>query len=149
MVGIYHDTLCEIMKTLDSFTTILQRNETTESELMASFDIVIDQFPSTKSILRSDAEIVKCRLFEWSIVKIHRKRRTDLTVERYSSVEGLGLKSFHVTYQNGDLISLADMAMQRHKEELVKSGIFVDFPSFHPSNICEHLFSKSRYALTD
>ena len=117
----------------------------------ALFDALIENFSDTTDRLTSSAKIVYCPTFESTLVKIQRDNTVALSREGKSAVPHLLIEEDQSTVNSDDGMSFAQRALKRQKlNDENKSGKYMDTRFCVPSsNVCELLFSKAGYVLSD
>jgi len=147
------EKLCGMLFKLDSVTKALQNDGTSCADVRILFDEVIKDFPETSARLSSSAKIVHQQEFESAIVKLQDKKMELLTTEEKKSIEHLKCKDSEIITENNsvDSLSYAEQALKKRKINHEKAGsCYMDTRYIVPtSNMCERLFSKTGYALSD
>lgn len=144
------ETLMHLMKSLDSITICLQRDNAKLSEVRVLFDTVINLVPELNDRLKSDADIVECINFETAVSKIQSNRSEDLTEEEKDSVKCLKRVNDSICDIETFPKDLASQALASMREAQNLSNDYVDLRFILPSsNICERLFSLAKLLLRD
>ena len=144
------DYLLQQMEKLESVTKALQRNDTTISDVRAMFDAVVESYPETSGKLSSRAAIVHCAEFESAIVNLQRQNAAGLSYEEEESVKCLRVEKHPIEDVSSDGLSFAERALKRQKcMNMEASHDYMDSRFCIPtSNLCERLFSRVGYALS-
>ena len=139
------------LQPFESVTQALQDESLTVSDAQALFDAVIEKYPDTAERLTSSAEIVHCPNFESALVKIQRGNISALSREEKFCVYDLLIHECRDTQYLYEGMSFAQRALKRQKlNHGCKAGQYTDTRFCVPSsNVCERLFSKAGYALSD
>lgn len=134
----------------DSVTKSLQRDDISLAEVRTLFDGMIDAYPGTKSRLSPTASIVHSPIFESGLVKIQNNQAGNLSDAEQHATRALKTTSKQSeSAADGEIVSFAQRLLKRRRTEAVECG-YLDTRFLSPtSNICERLFSKAGYALSD
>lgn len=149
------DGLIQQLKPLESVTLELQRDCTTVSDARTLFDAVMHEFPDTTNRLSPSAGIVHSPVFENAVVKLQQNNSSALSSEEsecvsdFEIIAATELEAYCGTDNDG--LSFAHRALKRQR---IMNGSNVKKYSdtrflLSSSNICERLFSKAGFALTD
>eukprot|EP00171_Calliarthron_tuberculosum_P003101 IDg3101t1 len=144
------DAFLQQLSPLESVTKMLQREETTVSDTRALFDAVINSFPGTINKLSSTADIVHCAAFESAIVNIQRGNAAALSRDESEAIRGLRIEEGSDEETGDEGLSFAERALKKQKcVDVEKRDKYIDTRFLVPtSNICERLFSRVGYALS-
>ncbi|RHZ25905.1 hypothetical protein DYB26_007287 [Aphanomyces astaci] len=143
------DLLLAKLIDLNSVTFELQDEAITLDDVCGLFDEVVGEFPSANERLGPGASIIQDPHFETGVVKV--------LMHMSPSQERLSIARLAVTagirdddrMSDADCMSMASRAKKRRKLQQSCSG-FMDCRFLRPtSNMCERLFSVTKWALTD
>ncbi len=145
------DLLKRRLEVLDSVTKALQKKNVAMGDVRALLDAVIDDFSDTYCRLTSNASIVDCLFFESAVIKVQRGNALALSREEKNSIAQLKLTTKEENQAGEDELSFVERVLKRQKSTSASSAaIFMDTRFLFPtSNVCERLFSKFGYALSD
>ncbi|KAH9125307.1 hypothetical protein LEN26_008900 [Aphanomyces euteiches] len=139
------DRLLLELRDMNAITLELQRDDLTVADVLRLFDTVIEQYPSASPFLSSSAAIVQCVKFEIALSKILDQSSSSMSECEQESVGHLtidGDAAMESTASGGSIV-------ERSKRR-VKKQTYLDCRFIVPtSNMCEHFFSSSKFALTD
>lgn len=145
------ESLLNIINPLESVTKTLQEESTSIGDARALFDAVMEKFPESTRRLSSSASIVHSTFFESAIVKIQRDNAATLSREESCTVSKLWVQDSRKVSDVDEGLSFAQRALKRQK--VVETGVdghYMDTRFIQPtSNICERLFSKVGFTLSD
>ena len=145
------DDLLHYIEPLESVTKVLLSDDTKVSDARILFDAVIDNFPCTINRLSPYATIVHDPTFESAVLKIQRGNIGGLSVDEKLAVSSLSIQRNVRSERSDDRLSFVHRAlkMQELEDESNLSG-YMDTRFLVPtSNLCERLFSRVGYALSD
>jgi hypothetical protein len=144
------------LKNLDSVTLALQKENTSMADVRGLFDVVIEEYPESACRIGANADIVETPVFEAAGVKIQTGQEGFLNLEELKSVIRLKTTPNDVPLavaapeSENNNVSFAEKAAKKRKEMAGRSLSFIDLRFLLPtSNLCERLFSKAGYGLSD
>ena len=134
----------------DSITKALQRSNITCSEVRVLFDGMIEKYPEIQSRLSPTTNILYDVAFESGIVKIQDQKMSQLTEDEKNAVGKMCASTANATVvEKDDCATFAGRFLKRGRIEPIE-GTNIGTRFLTPtSNICERLFSKAGYALSD
>ncbi|KAF0706983.1 hypothetical protein AaE_013834 [Aphanomyces astaci] len=146
------DVLLAKLIDLNSVTLELQDEAITLADVRGLFDEVVGEFPSANERLRPGASIIQDPHFEAGVVKVLMHMSPSLTDQERLSIARLAVTAGmgdDDRMSDADCMSMASRAKKRRKMQQSCSG-FMDCRFLRPtSNMCERLFSVTKWALTD
>lgn len=140
--------LTKKFRELESVSKALQSDSCTLPMVRALFDTVIEEFPSMKNRLSSDAEIVLHPYFESGIIKIMRMEQHLMNLNEKHDMACFEVEDeVSVVPEENSSLTLAQKALKKRR---ISNSTYTDLRYILPtSNICERLFSTAGYALND
>ena len=145
------DALLQQVKPLESVNKVLQTNSNTVSDASVLFDAVIQKYSDTANLLSSSAGIVHSPNFENAVIKIKRNNSSAISREESISVSSLLIGEDQVQDFEEERLSFAMRALKRQRcmNEHTKRK-YCDAQFLLPSsNLCERLFSRAGFAVSD
>ncbi|RHY49566.1 hypothetical protein DYB30_011046 [Aphanomyces astaci] len=136
---------------LNSVTLALQDKSLTLADVRLLFDDVVVQYPGAEVCLGSDASIVEDPTFESGVVKVLQHMEASLNEDERMAIALLSMPSMPNGGYVGDTdsMSMATRALKRRKLLQARSN-YLDCRFLRPtSNMCERLFSVTKWAMTD
>ncbi|RHY10630.1 hypothetical protein DYB36_006775 [Aphanomyces astaci] len=136
---------------LNSVTLVLQDESLTLADVRMLFDDVVVQYPGAEVRLGPDASVVEDPTFESGVVKVLQHMEASLNEDERMAIALLSMPSMADGGYVGDTdsMSMAARALKRRKLLQARSN-YLHCRFLRPtSNMCERLFSVTKWAMTD
>lgn len=145
------DELYEKFTVFESVTKALQKDNTSLADVRALFDATIDEHPTTYCRLSSTADIVHCPWFESALVKVQRGMIAVLSIEEQVFMACFENESLSNDDVCDEELSFVERALKRQRcQREISPHKYMDTRFvLATSNICERLFSRMGYTMTD
>ncbi|RHY05928.1 hypothetical protein DYB37_012316 [Aphanomyces astaci] len=143
------DKLLLLLADLNSATVALQSEVATMAFVRVLFDETMRTYPSARSRLGVDADIVHFQDFENAVVKIMNQSANTMSVGELESVGRLKSTAKPSSEAQDKPTTILERTKKKQKT-MQDQSVYMDCRFIRPtSNMCERFFSWAKYALND